>query len=1324
MSHNDAYDNDDDAMTLGSYRTVLNGLTTGRKTKNPRDPRVLKLSAVTAAVVDLVQQQQQQSQQQHDTTSALSAGQVYAKAMAALEGSLTNNHDIQDSLATQVALLELVRVTLPHVQPTALLTATLPVAVRVFGALAAQDNTNASLETIDELGGVNLVLRGLCPAIAAFLQRLPPKADFGHVQQLYTILMHLWNDARPKVRQAAHAAALELLLLRRGNCHKVIPQLTTKYFHTALRQGHKLSNRNNNQQQTTQQQQGLIHSLALLEKCMLVLDLETLAKDTMELLAFLFQQDATAAASDFVTMVKVDKTKASSTQGRLIQALLGVALGALENENTETIIMEDPELGRVLNDWSSRVVASLLTAKPALIFRAGTADAHVLERGRILYGKVVLASLLRVSEANPSLAIRLLPLAIQMILLLAKESEDTTATTTMDDDDEMEDEDDEDARWMVAQTLFVDMTQYFRTNLKSLFRAKPQDLEKHAQGSLENLMAVLLPDYQPVWSVALQAMVVFTQRLIHGGALESGVLEASIAKCVESLLQHRNQVTPGSPSQRAVEDALSTLVQGIGIEQTWNLFRWPNSVATNGIGTDRAWILSTLKGAAMTAQPESPHLAFFQNTILEMARAMDRLTSTTKKDGALHRARVVDLWNLFPCFCKAPIDIAESLPPLAVILSKALEDKRYPQLISIISRGLTTLCVSVAEHTNAKDHAALAKASQKLLPVMFKLIASTPAAAGTSKEQLSSSEIGQQTQTLSQAVANLAKYAPSTFLHGLFKKLMHRLLDEIQSESRNEEKICSFLSLSQALVASETLDESNIFFLYRTIKPFIQTDSYGARCQKKAYKVLAEMCERNHAYFTNLERLKEMISLLAHTISTSQVAARHMRLKCLKHIVDGLDQNQTDCLTELNNVLAETLLCLKDTNAKTREAAYQLLLAIASKNQLTHFLQAVTAALGAETSHMRSAAVMALSRIVFEYAWEDEAFHALLPSLLSTVLVLMNEDSREVIKSVVAFIRVSVAAIQKEQLEPLLPELIQSLLGYHKTKDRFRAKIKIILKKLVKQYGYDLLMPHVPESETRLLTHMRKLDERRKRKKEALRESIRPDQGAFEDMVESDEEDSDDGRTLATGMTGFTRMTGRTGKTGKSSKKLGAGTVASKSRKSMLSTMSRKERQAAKLQLPNEADGEVVDMLGSGMAKRVKFMDLDGDSDSDDDGSDGGMEFDDDGKLVIHDEPDEVPAAPDLTSQQPHKRQRTSKFQSAKSQRDKKQSKSSGKKGKQLGAAYKSRKAGGDVKKKNQKFDPYAFVPLDGRSFSKKNRRTAVESMSSVVRGGKKRNRS
>lgn len=324
---------------------------------------------------------------------------------------------------------------------------------------------------------------------------------------------------------------------------------------------------------------------------------------------------------------------------------------------------------------------------------------------------------------------------------------------------------------------------------------------------------------------------------------------------------------------------------------------------------------------------------------------------------------------------------------------------------------------------------------------------------------------------------------------------------------------------------------------------------------------------------------------------------------------------------------------------------------------------------------MRSAAVMAFSRLVFESAWDHEELQEQLPPLLRTILVLMNEDSREVVKSVVGFIRICVSAIPPETLQPLLPDLVRSLLT-HKAKDRFRAKIKIILKKLVKRFGYDALMPHVPSSETRLLTHMRKLEQRQRRKKEQIRRE-RPDIADFDDLLSTDEEDSGDGRTLTSRATGVSRLTGRNSSSKRSAR---SNTVAST-----------KTCRTTAVRLPNEVDGEVVDMLGAKVKRQVTFAE---DQEENEDSDDGMMEFDDDGRLVVHDdnETDGVGVSVvDELSQSLQKRRRYNPKGTKHGQESVASSKRSTKQKqtRDLGAAYKSKKAGGDVKRKTQKYEPY-----------------------------------
>lgn len=430
---------------------------------------------------------------------------------------------------------------------------------------------------------------------------------------------------------------------------------------------------------------------------------------------------------------------------------------------------------------------------------------------------------------------------------------------------------------------------------------------------------------------------------------------------------------------------------------------------------------------------------------------------------------------------------------------------------------------------------------------------------------------------------------------------------------------------------------------------------------------------------------------------------------------------QIFCQLVISKLTTEAILCLKDSNRKTREAAYRLILSLANaSNSITEFIKIVVGALGAETTHMRSAAVMALSRIVFEFSRKDEEVENLLPHMLRTVMVLYEEYSREVIKSVLGFTRVSVAAMQANQLEPVLPELVNCLLKYHKGKGRFRAKIKIIVKHLVKKYGYDTLMPLFPESESRMLTHMRKLSERlARRKSNALNNrSNNQGKGQFDDMLDSDEDDSDDGRTLYTGVTGWTKKT--------SASRGGQSKATNKSWKTNVSDANNKSRNT--LRIPRDKDGKVIDMLSSSIGSRLVENNNEDMSDSEDSGE---IEFDESGRLLVKDDStinidtggaaffdDDEATNEDGNLVMDNKRQRTNKLENIQRQRNEKKKQIT-----KLGSSYKSKKAGGDVIRKGQKFEPYAYVPLDGRNFSKRNRRSAVEQMETVVRSGKRKKR-
>jgi ribosomal RNA-processing protein 12 len=190
----------------------------------------------------------------------------------------------------------------------------------------------------------------------------------------------------------------------------------------------------------------------------------------------------------------------------------------------------------------------------------------------------------------------------------------------------------------------------------------------------------------------------------------------------------------------------------------------------------------------------------------------------------------------------------------------------------------------------------------KLLPTLFKLVSdshtsepATSVAGGAEPDMdtgVPANDKFQKLQSVSEAIASISRLAPPDFLQGMFKKVMQKLLEQFQLESGESERICSLLTLAQALVASEVLDEASVSFLYRALKPLIKDGEQESRVQKRAYKVLLQICERYSSFVSTPERFNELCELLTATVSNAQISARYMRLKCMNSLVKDMKQSE------------------------------------------------------------------------------------------------------------------------------------------------------------------------------------------------------------------------------------------------------------------------------------------------------------------------------------------------------------------------------------------------------------------------------------------------
>ena len=485
-----------------SFMTVLKDM---KALSSKRDPRSIRLAAVTAAVLEVV-------------GDNVSPAQVYASTIQTLQQSL-------GSLATQVALLELLQKTVPLVSNAAI-GATVSVTSRTLRAvvtscLEATDST----ETKDELGGVNATLRGVIRASTEVIKKIPSSAPEKAVKTLFygTILL-LFEDRRPKVRKAAHNATLELLLT--DSCHATVKHTIHSYVQTRLEKAKNDANAENSH---------LLHLLGFLERAVIVRVDEKVSTNVMELLMVTLHTDAKSTDDgDFVANLS---RKDITHKVLLVNGLLSTLVAIFEGDEYY------PQ-----DAFCARVLASLLQARPMVVFASGSCDEDLMDVWRTLYGRALLLSCQRVLESDAKVGCKLFPLAIQMILQLCRPSNETPAVE-------------------VAQTLMVELTRTFRIYLNPLVELEPRpaEVDQCLQDSLRGMEQVLHYSFRPTWGVTLQALAF----LLH-------LMQQSdkVAAVVESLVQLHSFVASDAIARESVKSSVGSLIQGVGIETFWNWVSW------------------------------------------------------------------------------------------------------------------------------------------------------------------------------------------------------------------------------------------------------------------------------------------------------------------------------------------------------------------------------------------------------------------------------------------------------------------------------------------------------------------------------------------------------------------------------------------------------------------------------------------------------------------------------------------------------------------------------------------------------------------------------
>lgn len=844
---------------------------------------------------------------------------------------------------------------------------------------------------------------------------------------------------------------------------------------------------------------------------------------------------------------------------------------------------------------------------------------------------------------------------------------------------------------------------------------------------------IIFPVIGRIFGYVEQSYLYFLSPLLEGLVLLHDALEGAPAAASSGTIQ-------------LIEATVGEIVATAGPETFLRHISLGDVGAAEVILPSRVWCLKILRENAREVKCSLCH---FHDCILPMVHALEqKLSSTAEMSTAtkIIHLRIAQLWALLPAYCINPCDLLEGLPLLEPPLSRAIKNMRTPELLHVICRALqnlvgfqiivdtangsTSSSVTSLRTWSSGERSVLERLAKSIMPALFKVVDG-----GVSPNTA---------QPILDALSALSSVASSVLIDVLFKKLLQKLLEltlaagtTSEFEKNNHDRAVVMCELAIALVPN--LTEPSIALLYDAIKPMMTMDTNPA-FQKRCYKILLSVCNHHAQFSLGEERLMELLQLLTASLLTCHVSSRQMRLRCLICIVKGFDAANSLHMEAIPKLTGEVILCTKDSNAKAREAAHELLLTMADRFvSIRRFVDVVTAALAAKTPHMRSAAILSLTYIIAKCASKDAELHDLIPELLATILMLLHEQAREVVKAVIAFTRVAIAACSADRVAPIVPQIVDGLMKWAgDTKNRFRAQIKLVMKKLCRLYGFEYIAGLLPQSDQPLIAYLQKMANRSRRNRNEKDQSstLSVSGSKFDGMGDSDDSGTEDDDELTfdgygsdhydeededahvlTGSDSFSGLGGGGDPEGRSAR----------------------ISQSEMMVQDHGNNGSVVDLLDSSLIHHMRVKSRSApeyhQDDRDEDEMNGGVAnvyYAPDGRMIVPDESDRANKKTLLredisgsssklqetkdTSRKEGKRKRDGRAAEREIIAPNRQQHKKVKTKRAAGHEYKSKKgAGGDLRKTGM-LEPYAYIPLDGKALSGKKNKGALDDYAEVVK--------
>lgn len=828
---------------------------------------------------------------------------------------------------------------------------------------------------------------------------------------------------------------------------------------------------------------------------------------------------------------------------------------------------------------------------------------------------------------------------------------------------------------------------------------------------LEGLLDVR---YSDVWDKSFHVISVAFDKL---GESSSDLLPEAL----RNLADMQNLSDDDFSFRKQLNACLGSAVAAMGPKNVLDILH------IQSICDENEWILPIFERHIIGAS-----LQFFLRDILGIVRAVEKTIPKLLKDDKLFSAKraegyVYSLWSLLPSCCNYPCDTSSNFGVLQNVLCDTLQNQ--PDLRGIICSSIQILIkqnkealsatkgddILVDDEASKSEKRAKERYTKGIAEENLKAI---QAFSSKFLELLCSIFLSSSKDSigfLQPAISEIASISDKDVVGKFFLDAMRKLLDATKAvnaqqvddssmqieDGSNTNNMTRALRLDFAASLLPGLAAKSINVLFSYVKPAIKDSD--SLVQKRAYKVLSMLLKDAEFLERNLDVLLDlMISSLP-----CQFPSKRYRLECLHHLIVYIlkDPSKLRKREIVSSFLTEILLALKEANKKTRNRAYDVLIEIGRacedaendgrKDSLYQFFDMVAGGLAAQTPHAISAAVTGLARLTYEFSDLIGVAYKLLPS----TFLLMQRNNRELVKANLGFIKALVAKSKADVLDEHLKGVVEGLLSWQSDKkNSLKAKVKSLVEILVKKCGLDAVKAVMPEEHMKLLTNIRKINERKMRKgnssedgeamsltSRATRQSGWNHTQMFSDFG-SDEDDSNGA---------FSKQHTVTSRQG-----------------SKASTRYNRKRQDKNLmeKFIDHSTGEPLDLLDQKTMRLALKSTVPGRKRAAPDDDDDEMELDPEGRIIVRDEHERRKKKPVSHDDEPDDKS------SVRSQSMKRR-KTADSGWSYTGHDYTSKKAGGDLKKKD-KMEPYAYWPLDRKLLNRRSDRkaSARKGMASVMK--------